>query len=91
MPRGLERGGEALALADLVASRRATAAAMARLPIEAAATSMAFTGAGRPASSADSVRASWLVAYMRMRRAEVGDAQQRAVARSPPSPRGAAR
>ena len=43
-----------------------TAAAMARLPTEAEATSMAFTRGRPPDSSADSVRASWLVAYIRI-------------------------
>ena len=44
------------------------ASAMARLPMEAAATSIAFSRGRPPASRVVRVRMSWLVAYMRTSR-----------------------
>ena len=74
----LERGGEALAPRGSACVRPAPRrCAMARLPMEAAATSRAFRSGSPPASSVESVRVSWLVAYMRMRPPEVGHAQER--------------
>ena len=53
-----------------------TARAMARLPMEAAATSRAFIRGSPPASRVESVRMSWLVAYILMRPPKYGSAQQ---------------
>ena len=58
---------------------------MARLPIEAAATSSAFSSGSPPASSVESVRMSWLVAYIRMRPPKYGR-RSRTRSRTTPDP-----